>query len=338
MEILMTGCAVKGKARLIALAVGAVLLASSLELAAQEKPAAGAQQQAKEHFLKGKALFDEGAYEKAIIELKASYDLNPKPIVLYNIATCYDRLTKYADAVKYYGLFLEKAGSKLGQIKKEVDGRIAELRKFLGILELKVDVDGAEVIIDDHLAGLTPLEMIPIETGEHDLKVRKIGYNDIDMKFTIVSDKTTSLSFVMNKIVAFASAEKAESEKGAAREARKKAEKARKKKIHPACFWSLVGLTGASAVAFAVTGALVWQKDTQINEYTKSQAGWKPLQDEGKKLALATDILIGVSAAAAVSALAIFFFTDFKKSEKKPAAFILTTDGRAVMMGYGKNF
>jgi len=331
----MRGGAAKGALNLLLLAAGAAALASSFDLAAQEKPPAGADEQAKEHFLKGKTLFDEGAYEKAVIELEASYDLNPKPIVLYNIATCYDRLTKYADAIKYYGLFLEKAGGKPKDLVKEVDARIAELRAFLGILELKVDVDGAEVIIDDHLAGLTPLEVIPIETGEHDLDVRKIGYNDIGMKFTIVSGKTTSLSFVMNKI---APVVPPEAVKAKEEEVRLEKERAKKKKIHPACFWSLIGVTGAAAAASIVTGVLAMRKDSQIEGYTRSQNGWEPLQDEGKKLALATDILIGVSAAAAVSALAVFFFTDFKKSEKKKVSLVLTTDGRSLMLGYGKSF
>lgn len=282
---------------------------------------------AKEHFLKGKALVEAGAYEKAIIELGASYDLNPNPVVLYNIGICYDELTRYAEAVNYYTLFIEEAGEKFKDVITEVALRIEELSEFFGFLKLAVNLEGAEVIIDDNLLGYTPLEVITIDTGEHDLEIRKIGYRDIEKKVTVVSGQTIELAFEMVKI----EPEKKE-------EFPEGPEKKKRKKLGPVYFWTAVGLAGAAAITAAVTGGLAIQKDSDIEGYYRDQEGWKSLRDDGKKLALTTDIMIGVSAAAGAGALILLFFTDFKKKEKKPVSFVPMFDGQTLTIGYERTF
>ena len=156
-------------------------------------------EEAKQRYHKGKAFVEEGAYDKAIIELKASYDLNPVPIVQYNIAVCYDELKQYANALKHYRSFVAESKDAPEAMKNEVAKRIEELDEFIGLLKVEVDVEGAEVLIDDKLVGHTPVKPIIIETGEHDLNIRKTGLPEIKRKFTIVSGKIVELSLKMEQ-------------------------------------------------------------------------------------------------------------------------------------------
>lgn len=153
--------------------------------------------QAKEYFLKGKALVEEGAYKKAIIELKASYEIKAVPIVAYNIGLCFDKLQQYADAIKFYRQFALQAEE--AALKEKVTQRIKELEKFIGTIVLEVNEEGAEIIVDDKLVGQSPLEKILMETGEHDLLVRKTGFFDIKKKFAIASGKTIKFSLSLKK-------------------------------------------------------------------------------------------------------------------------------------------
>jgi hypothetical protein len=283
---------------------------------------------AKEHFLKGKALVEEGAWKKAIIELKASYELNPNPVVLYNIGICYDELTRYAEAVEYYSLFLEEAGDKFKEVMPEVQLRVDELSKFLGILKLQVNVEGAEIMLDGNLMGLTPLEELTIETGEHDLVIRKQGYHEIARKVTIVSGQTVELAFTLKQ------------DEPRVIEEPVVPPKPSRKTLNPAWFWSMVGLTAAAGGAAIVTGALAVKKDRDVEGYY-SDEDWQSVADEGKKLALSTDILIGVTAAAGAGALILLFFTDFKKpaeKEKKTGALAPSMGAKGIMINYEVDF
>jgi hypothetical protein len=285
---------------------------------------------AKEHFLKGKALVEEGAWQKAIIELKASYELNPNAVVLYNIGICYDELTRYAEAVQYYSLFIEQAGDKFKEVLPEVQLRVDELSQFLGFLKLQVNVEGAEIMLDGNFMGLTPLEELTIETGEHELAIRKQGYHEIDRKVTIVSGQTVELSIALKRDEPLPAVKEPAPPPGPAR-----------KKVHPAAFWSLVGLTAAAAAAAVVTGSLAVVKDGDVEDYYRDEDGWKSAADEGKKLAISTDILIGAAAAAGAGALILFFFTDFGKSvkeKKKPTALAPGIGPGGIMIKYETRF
>src|SRR5262245_41748731 len=55
-------------------------------------PTAAQLANAKEHFAKGKKLFDKKKYEEAVIEFKLAYGLTQNPLLALNIATTYDKL------------------------------------------------------------------------------------------------------------------------------------------------------------------------------------------------------------------------------------------------------
>jgi len=82
---------------------------------AQDEPSPDAaaeedeEDQAAKHFSKGRKLYGEGKYNKAIEELLKAYELRPAPPILLNIARTYEKLRKKKEALKYYKEFLQKA-------------------------------------------------------------------------------------------------------------------------------------------------------------------------------------------------------------------------------------
>jgi len=294
-----------GKRRLVIWCASAAFLLRSAPAGADDET------KAKEHYFKGKQLVEEEAYDKAIIELEASYELNPVPNVLYNIALCYDKLKKYADAVRYYHRYLDEEKKPPEDIRTLVEERILKLSQFLGSLGVTADVEGAEVYLDGKKIGETPLGITLVETGTHDLAVKAAGYADIEEEITIVSGETATRDFAMA---------------GSRKAAVKTGPEGGKKKLGPAAFGAMAALTAAAGITAIGVGAAAVRKDRDLAGMTTADAGWKGVRDERDGLALATDVLIGITAAAAVTTLALVFFTVFKKEKK--TSLILAPDLR----------
>jgi len=316
----------KAATLMICTALGLTLAAA----AAAQDDAEDVKEKAKEHFLKGKALVEEGAPEKAVVELRKSYELHPVPIVLYNIAISYDQMHKYADAVRYYGLYLESEAQISQEDRVVILGRVEELKKFLGGLSLTVDVEGADVLIDNSLVGQTPLDPVVVETGEHDLTVRKKGYPDIKEKITIISGEVAELS------LSFGEAGKGEEGPEGGKEPVKK--KKERKKLGKTPFIVMAALTGASALVMAITGGVALKKDGEVADMYDNTHEWRDVADERDRLAWGTNAMIGVTAACAAATLVLVFFTDFRKDgkEKKAQAFLSAgpaADGLGLSLG-----
>lgn len=72
------------------------------------------------------AYYDAGRYEDAAHEMRAAYELKPLPDLQYNLAQCYERLDKLADAAQAYEKYL--AGKPDAPDRNMVRQRIDNLR------------------------------------------------------------------------------------------------------------------------------------------------------------------------------------------------------------------
>jgi hypothetical protein len=273
---------------------------------------AGPVEEAKEHFFKGKELVENGQYEEAIVELKESYYLNPIPLVVYNIAYCYDTLGQYEEALKQYRLFLSKSNKSTAHLDDEVTQRIEELAQLFGTLKLEVDEEGAAVIIDGEQVGTTPVSEMVLRTGQHDLLLKKEGLPDMEATFNVEPGLTAELSFSMNV---------EEQEEGQEVEI---PEKKTIKVLGPEPFGIAVGVTAAALVATTLTGSFAIAKDKKISTMWEDE-NWKAVRDERDRLADATNAMLGITVIGAALSVALFFITDFKRAgkEKKVDALIL---------------
>lgn len=293
--------------------------------------------EAKEHFYRAKSLVEEGALKKAIAEFKASYDLNPLPMVLFNIAACHDQLTEYASAMNYYKKFLIEGKTSSEEMKTEAKTRIDELKKYLGLVKLTANESGADVVVDGEVIGQTPMGVFFLETGSHEIKLQKNGFFDAKKTFKIVSGETIEIDLALEKQVADVEVKtgpgtltqpvpppwetQAQLE---SKEESKKKEKTRKK-LGTAPFGAMLGITAALGVAVIATGSIALVKDKKVARMDLED-DWKGLREESDNLALATDVLIGVMCASAVTTLVLALFTDFRKEKKsKPAASVALT-------------
>src|SRR6516165_11225006 len=64
-------------------------------------------ERARVHLKAAIAYYDEARYDDASREMEAAYALKPLPDLQYNLAQCYERLGRYADAAKAYQTYLQ---------------------------------------------------------------------------------------------------------------------------------------------------------------------------------------------------------------------------------------
>lgn len=85
----------------------------------------------KEHFARGKKLFDKKNYKGAVLEFKESFRLTRNPLLLYNIGYTFDQLGEKSLALFYYQKYLQQA--------PESDGNRQPAEARAQVLEIEVE-------------------------------------------------------------------------------------------------------------------------------------------------------------------------------------------------------
>ncbi len=66
-------------------------------------------ERARSHFLAGSSYFDQARYEEAAEQFKEAYALSPRPPLLLNVASAYERALRFDEAASYLEQYLELA-------------------------------------------------------------------------------------------------------------------------------------------------------------------------------------------------------------------------------------
>ncbi|MCP4677787.1 MAG: PEGA domain-containing protein [Deltaproteobacteria bacterium] len=158
---------------------------------------------ARQHFMAGQDYYTQGRYKKAIEEFEEAYRLDPKSLLLYNIAQAYERLGDLPNTVKYLKLFIKA--------DPENDDRETILKKIVNLatriaatgIIVKVNEDGATVYIDGEDKGKTPIEgILPVDVGTHKVLISKDGFKDFKMSLAISSGHSVPVEAELEKGVA----------------------------------------------------------------------------------------------------------------------------------------
>lgn len=122
-------------------------------------------EEARQHFQRGVDLYKEGDFRGCLLELRRAQAIAPNYRILFNIAQTHMSLQQYAQARDAYRQYLEQGGATVPpQRKTAVQEELARLEARVGKLDVKSNVAGAEIVIDDELVGMTPLEK-PLEVS-----------------------------------------------------------------------------------------------------------------------------------------------------------------------------
>ncbi|UJR86646.1 PEGA domain-containing protein [Sandaracinus amylolyticus] len=277
--------------------------------------------EASAHFRRGVTLYEEGDYEAAMIEFQRAYDVLPTYNVLFNIGQTQLAMWHYVAALRAFEAYLEQGGERIdAERRAQVEEAIATLRGRTGTIALRVNVDGAEIRVDEEEVGRAPLaEPLPVDVGRHVIEVRAPEHQPWRETITIAGGEAAELDVTLHEIAATVVVEQ-------------------RSESHPVRTVGITGLviTGAVAIGAVVTGVLAVQSHDRLQEQLGvvpgDRAAIEGARDETATLSLATDVMIASAVVlGGVSLALVIADSGGDESEQAPSASLhVTPTGVAV--------
>lgn len=275
-----------------------VSLASVTAHAEPPKPTAEQLQDARKHFQRGVALFNEADYAGALAEFRHAHATAPNPAVLYNIGQTQYQLRSYAAALQSFERYLAESGPS-AEHRSEAESALDTLRTRVGKVDVVASIDGAEVTIDDELVGKTPLAPMLSAVGKRKIVVSSPGQQPVTRFVEVAAGEITHVEVKFE-----APAPKSVATTPTTTEPPPAAQASSSGSALPLVLWISAGALAAGAVTTGIlaSSAASDLDDERQREGTDRQA----LDDRSSKastLALVTDILGGVALVTAGVAL-----------------------------------
>lgn len=258
-------------------------------------PARADKAEAEKRFEKGVFLFKNDDFEGALVEFRAAYEAEPHFAVLYNVSICLFRMHDYPASVKEMKAYLEEGGDGIPLEKRdEIEGYLRELEDLVGMLEIDCAPEGAKVHVDGEHAATCPVqEPVYLSVGEHEIEVTAPMYvsRTEGLELPGGSAKRIEMTLDPGKRLLWQA----------------------RKKVPPPVFWTLAGLTLASAVAASVSGGLALKAEEEYAGLDYYDENWKDVQSRARGLALGANVMWGVTGALGVAMLVVAFLTRFRE-------------------------
>jgi tetratricopeptide (TPR) repeat protein len=153
--------------------------------------------EAGKHFQRGVALYTEADYRAALVEFRRAYETAPNAAVLYNIGQTYYQLQNYAAALVTLQRYLNESGA--GALhRREVEQTLETLQTRVGKVTITANLAGADVAIDDELAGKTPFaEPHLVSIGRRKITASRPGAPPQTQFVDVAAGDTVQLSFTL---------------------------------------------------------------------------------------------------------------------------------------------
>ena len=147
-----------------------------IAVAAIAAPArAGNEEDARSAMERGVAALDAHQDQEALDEFERAIELVPEAPMPYKFAgEALERLERWADAIARYQKYLDvwPAAADAGDVKDRI-ARIEATHRGRVAIECR---PGATVEIDGVARGVTPLDPVPVDVGEHRVQLRAAGH------------------------------------------------------------------------------------------------------------------------------------------------------------------
>ncbi len=165
------------KSSRIVLAVTALAAALSLTLS-QDSRGADPGKEAEEHYLRGKALLKGGDVKGAYLEYRASWDLKQSYDIAANLGNLELEQGMPRDAAEHLAFALRTVAVGVPEDRvATIRGLLDRARKLVGAATVKVNVAGAEILVDGLAVGRSPLASeIFVDPGKRTIEARLSPY------------------------------------------------------------------------------------------------------------------------------------------------------------------
>ena len=282
-------------------------IAAALLLAAFGAWAEDAEQAARRQFDNGVELYEAGKLEQASVAFERAYELKPTYRIMFNIAQVENDLGHFAAALRAYTRYLAEGGDaisdqRLAQVRSEIE----RLNSLVGMIVVESEIEGAEVYVDDRREGETPLDgPVFVDLGEREVVIKR-GVEAVHRERVRVAGG--------ERVVVEVSGGEAEAEAELPGEPAEEEPEplGAEEDDGPRRTWTWVafGVGGAAALGAVITGSVATSRHSEVTGKCDGKDCDPELRSDAdavESLSLATDVLIGVAAAATVTGVVLYF-------------------------------
>jgi len=261
-------------------------------------------------FANGTKLFAAGEYGDAAEAFTKAYEAVPHQAVLANIALCYDKAGRFPEAVTYYRRYIADPVQK-GK-NAEIRQRLQDLKNQIGEFDIECPVAGCSIRVDGADHGPAPINAV-VEPGSH--KIDAVVDGELRESIMERADAGTVVRVRLR-------AEKAGDGPAPAAPAVPAADggtteaPAEREVSLGVPFWIASGVTVAAGATTIAFGVLTIQAR---DDYEASGNTDADLKEKGERDRLITNIMIGVTAAAGVTAAVFAIHDIFFSDGEEPA-------------------
>jgi hypothetical protein len=159
-----------------------------------EPGAASREQEAAAHYGQGLELFKAGDMPLALKEFEAAYALVPRFEALFNIAVAHRKLGHYAAAYDAFTRYLAEGGERLpAERRQQVADELHELDRFVAHVTVTVEGAPAQIELDGQALGKSPLPVLHLDAGRHELRATRAGSADALEVRTLAPGETVTV-------------------------------------------------------------------------------------------------------------------------------------------------
>ncbi|MBK6515942.1 MAG: PEGA domain-containing protein [Polyangiaceae bacterium] len=284
------------------------------------EPTAAAKKEARERFEKGVVFYRDKEYQAALLEFKRAYELAPNFRVLYNLGQTSRELKDHASALASFQRYLAEGEKLEPGRRKDVEKWIEELKTKVARVTVTTTPAGAEITVDDLVVGKTPLASpLLLNAGRRKIAAALRGHVPVQRFVDVVGADSSEVSLELAPLVGPATGGPADSPAPPP-----PAPPPPKKEAPTGPRWAWVGLagTGALGVATIILGVRALNAQSDFEELLTERTTAAELEDARgvtETFAIATDVVAGVTIAAAAVTV-VLFVVEMSSSGPEPTA------------------
>jgi hypothetical protein len=163
--------------------------------ATESKAAANPEADATKLYLDGVKAENAGQLEKARELLLKSFELKQGPETAGRLGRIELKTGKYLEAAEHLTFYLQQAQGLSDAERQATEKQIADAKAKLGAVTVRVDIEGAEVLVDGQSIGKSPLaEALVLEPGAWQFEARKDGYTPARQSLAVKPGETLEVA------------------------------------------------------------------------------------------------------------------------------------------------
>jgi hypothetical protein len=154
---------------------------------------------ARADYAAARILYEDGDYPGALTKLQAAYDASKDPRLLWNMAACEKALRHYVSVLELLERYASEGAQLITEEERQATAElVATVQAFVNELALRVQPDGATVLVDGVVLGTTPLTRpLRLDMGKRQLRIAKDGFVAHEAEIDLAGGKSAALEVTL---------------------------------------------------------------------------------------------------------------------------------------------